>query len=457
MLSGLNGTTSLTVEAEVNDGQSPPGSGASDSGPPTRTVACVDVRVAGLRPASRGKHPKPVVLSFALEQIQKVVRSGDRICPMAMSRIAVEFAPVASGVPPQVLGSRLADAIGRSMPLDGRSTALEVSVGMAAPEQRVPGSDLTRRALSAAASGASRLGRATSGGAASTIVTVDLPLTPRTAASGGACLFQPIHRRSVYRYDVGVVGVAQALRSDQPRTSNGNQWAGWRPLATPLTVLIADPMGSQVGYPGLAATTAASIAESLGCRTASVAVSPDSSLAVAVDGVALDLVVLVLDGGWMSHSPRWSSSPWGILARLTTSYIAAGVPVVVVGAGAGAGALASCVAQGAVALPGLEQLPDALHAMGSSQDDQGLQLAEVRLPPRFLALVGLTHSERRVLYYLTEGWAAQEVADELVVSLTTVRSHIRSLLRKLGVRSQLAAVAIANSRDLGHHETGDVA
>jgi DNA-binding NarL/FixJ family response regulator len=38
------------------------------------------------------------------------------------------------------------------------------------------------------------------------------------------------------------------------------------------------------------------------------------------------------------------------------------------------------------------------------------------------------------------------------VSLTTVRSHIRSILRKLEVRSQLAAVAVANSRDLEQHQ-----
>ncbi len=73
-------------------------------------------------------------------------------------------------------------------------------------------------------------------------------------------------------------------------------------------------------------------------------------------------------------------------------------------------------------------------------------------PNRFRALLGLTVGERRILFYLTEGWAAQDIADELVVSLTTVRSHIRSVLRKLEVRSQLAAVAIANSRDLEHHQ-----
>ncbi len=53
-----------------------------------------------------------------------------------------------------------------------------------------------------------------------------------------------------------------------------------------------------------------------------------------------------------------------------------------------------------------------------------------------------------MLFYLTSGMSAQEIADIQVVSLTTVRSHIRSILRKLGVRSQLAAVVCANSRDL---------
>ena len=67
------------------------------------------------------------------------------------------------------------------------------------------------------------------------------------------------------------------------------------------------------------------------------------------------------------------------------------------------------------------------------------------LPPGPLQL---TSSERRVLYYLTTGGSAQEIADEIVVSLATVRSHIRSVLRKLGVRSQLAAVALANRRGL---------
>jgi DNA-binding NarL/FixJ family response regulator len=126
--------------------------------------------------------------------------------------------------------------------------------------------------------------------------------------------------------------------------------------------------------------------------------------------------------------------------------------VLVVSAGAGAGAMAACVAQGALALFNLDRLADALRSLDGFSVEETRQVSELGFPDRFRSLLGLTAGERRVLFYLTEGWAAQDVADELVVSLTTVRSHIRSVLRKLGVRSQLAAVAIANSRDLEHHK-----
>jgi DNA-binding NarL/FixJ family response regulator len=56
----------------------------------------------------------------------------------------------------------------------------------------------------------------------------------------------------------------------------------------------------------------------------------------------------------------------------------------------------------------------------------------------------LTLCERRVLAALVEGLSAEEIADAHFVALTTVRSQIRAVLQKLGVRSQLAAVAYAN-------------
>lgn len=55
----------------------------------------------------------------------------------------------------------------------------------------------------------------------------------------------------------------------------------------------------------------------------------------------------------------------------------------------------------------------------------------------------LTGREQAVLAMLTEGLQAAEIADRSYVSISTVRSQIRSILGKLGVSSQLTAVAMA--------------
>jgi DNA-binding NarL/FixJ family response regulator len=53
----------------------------------------------------------------------------------------------------------------------------------------------------------------------------------------------------------------------------------------------------------------------------------------------------------------------------------------------------------------------------------------------------LTERERVVLHHMMEGHCAAQIADVECVSLATVRTHIRSILWKLDVKSQLAAVA----------------
>lgn len=57
----------------------------------------------------------------------------------------------------------------------------------------------------------------------------------------------------------------------------------------------------------------------------------------------------------------------------------------------------------------------------------------------------LTQREALVLSALADGLTAEEIAQQHYVALSTVRSQIRAVLRKLGVRSQLAAVAIADA------------
>ena len=56
--------------------------------------------------------------------------------------------------------------------------------------------------------------------------------------------------------------------------------------------------------------------------------------------------------------------------------------------------------------------------------------------------VGLTRREQSVLELLVEGASTPEVGDQLGISTATVRSHVKSILPKLGVHSRIEAVAL---------------
>ena len=60
-----------------------------------------------------------------------------------------------------------------------------------------------------------------------------------------------------------------------------------------------------------------------------------------------------------------------------------------------------------------------------------------------LRLAWLTPRERVVLTHLMRGHTVEQIAAVEYVNVCTVRSHVRSILMKLGVRTQLAAVAMA--------------
>lgn len=72
-------------------------------------------------------------------------------------------------------------------------------------------------------------------------------------------------------------------------------------------------------------------------------------------------------------------------------------------------------------------------------------LRELASPPgggRPLDARGVTRREREVLGLLAEGRRTDEVARDLTLSTETVRGHVKSVLRKLGVRTCAAAVAL---------------
>lgn len=60
-----------------------------------------------------------------------------------------------------------------------------------------------------------------------------------------------------------------------------------------------------------------------------------------------------------------------------------------------------------------------------------------------LRMARLTAREQEVLSALASGRSARDIAEQLVVSIGTVRTHIRQILLKLEVSTQLAAVALS--------------
>jgi DNA-binding CsgD family transcriptional regulator len=409
------------------------------------TVARVNLRPTGPVGAWGPSEAGPAH-DVALRSIQQTIRADDRVCPYGLSRIAVAFGADAEAVAPRTLGERLARAVGRGAMANHRSR--------------------DGHGIRLAGTGQHREGRSRIATIPSVmVVTVDrllgtggLPADARTrtliSSIEGSTPFTryvaapALRHRTVVRYSTcRLAGYGTRHDDNFPEPADAG---------TGGTVLMVDPSAPVNGTAGLSAVAASSLAHRLGFNSAAISLTADDNLILDIDGTPVDLVVLVMGGEPATDQATWSSSTWSVPARLAGAYHSLGVDVLAVSAGAGAGALAACVEQGAmVALSDIEELPTELHSLLGDPGQRGASKDETRrMPARFEALLQLTASERRVLFFLTRGRSAQDIAVELVVSLATVRSHIRSILRKLGVRSQLAAVAIANSRDLDHVAAG---
>jgi PAS domain S-box-containing protein len=71
------------------------------------------------------------------------------------------------------------------------------------------------------------------------------------------------------------------------------------------------------------------------------------------------------------------------------------------------------------------------------------QVADVEEADEKAPHPALTPRQVEVLRLLEQGRSTQQIADELHLTVETVRNHVRRLLRTLGVHSRLEAVALA--------------
>lgn len=254
--------------------------------------------------------------------------------------------------------------------------------------------------------------------------------------------------------------------------------AGGQPLAEPrlldagrelevdaayprFVVVVHDPLSGEPGYRSIAAFAVSTMLRHIGVDTRWTDATEPAEVLQGVAGHRPSCAVLVLS------APAAHADPAGCVARmwdrpaaLARAYRRAGVPVVAVRLGGSAAALAACVDAGATGVPDLENLREELCRLAGSLASGWSWPDPVGGSPRhgeadkqarnsdrdvlFAAFSRLTPAERRVLALLAEGWSAHEIAEQSVLSLSTVRSHIRSILRELGVSSQLAAVAIVH-------------
>lgn len=113
---------------------------------------------------------------------------------------------------------------------------------------------------------------------------------------------------------------------------------------------------------------------------------------------------------------------------------------------------ASAVVPAAISV---DELLEAVETLARGDEVTGIFERQVLLRRWFAAqaerevdrarIARLTPREHEVLVLLHRGFTTAMIAERLDVSPTTVRSQIRAILRKLGVQSQLAAVAVLAS------------
>ncbi len=95
----------------------------------------------------------------------------------------------------------------------------------------------------------------------------------------------------------------------------------------------------------------------------------------------------------------------------------------------------------------MEELIAAIERVATGGTYVDPRLDRILLSPRATAKVPqLSPREREIMHKMAEGLTAERIGDELTVSVETVRTHVRNVIRKLQARNRVHAIALALER-----------
>ena len=95
----------------------------------------------------------------------------------------------------------------------------------------------------------------------------------------------------------------------------------------------------------------------------------------------------------------------------------------------------------------MEELVSAIERIAAGGSYVDPRLDRILLSPRATAQVtALSPREREIMHLRAQGLTAEAIANELSVSVETVRTHVRNVIRKLQARNRVHAIALALER-----------
>jgi DNA-binding NarL/FixJ family response regulator len=95
----------------------------------------------------------------------------------------------------------------------------------------------------------------------------------------------------------------------------------------------------------------------------------------------------------------------------------------------------------------MEELLAAIEQVAAGGSYVDPRLDRILLSPRATARVPqLSPREREIMHLMAEGNTAEQIGGKITVSVETVRTHVRNVIRKLQARNRVHAIAIALER-----------